>query len=225
MYLVELIENKELRNKINVFLDRIDAGKLMGDLLKFYANAKDVVVLAIPAGGVPVANEISKKLCLPLDLAVTRKLHVPWNQEAGFGAISWDGTVLLNKPLIDALGLTEVDIEKSVSEEKKVIQNRLKKFRGNMPFPNLEDKRVIIVDDGLASGFSMLVTIKTLREIVKEIIVAVPTASVGAINLISPYADKIYCLNVRSGSFFAVANAYLVWNDLTDENVLNILIK
>ena len=112
-----------------------------------------------------------------------------------------------------------------MSEEKKVIQNRLKKFRGNMPFPNLEDKRVIIVDDGLASGFSMLVTIKTLREIVKEIIVAVPTASVGAINLISPYADKIYCLNVRSGSFFAVANAYLVWNDLTDENVLNILRK
>ena len=116
--MVELIENKLLRNKINVFLDRIDAGKLMGDLLKFYANAKDVVVLAIPAGGVPVANEISKKLCLPLDLAVTRKLHVPWNQEAGFGAISWDGTVLLNKPLIDALGLTEVDIEKSMSEEK-----------------------------------------------------------------------------------------------------------
>jgi len=221
--LVELIENQELRNKINVFLNREDAGRLMAEMLKVYENKQDFIVLAIPAGGVPIANEISKRLRLPLDLAVTRKLHVPWNQEAGFGAISWDGTVLLNKPLVDALGLTEADIEKAVNEEKKVIQNRLKKFRENTPFPNLEDKNVIIVDDGLASGFSMLATVKTLNKLVEEIMVAVPTASMGAINLISPYTDKIYCLNIRSDSFFAVANAYQVWYDLTDENVLNIL--
>jgi predicted phosphoribosyltransferase len=161
---------------------------------------------------------------IPLDLAVTRKLHVPWNREVGFGAISWDGTMFLNEPLIASLGLTREDIDRCVVEEKEVIRRRLQKFRGDKPFPDLKDKTTIIVDDGLASGFSMLTTLKTIEQMgVKEAIVAVPTAPISAINLVRSHADKVVCLNIRSGPMFAVADAYKKWYDLEDEDVIDIL--
>lgn len=223
--MAEVVENPRLRDKIHVFSDRLDAGKLLAELLQEYKDRKDVVILAIPAGGVPIATEISKKLNLSWDLAVTRKLHVPWNKEAGFGAVSWDGSVILNRPLVASLGLSNVDINRCVEEEKAIIQNRLNKFRGNIPFPTVEDKIIIVVDDGLASGFSMLVTVKTLTGKARNLVVAVPTAPVSAIKLISSDVNKIVCLNVRSGPFFAVASAYKLWYDLTDEDVLKFLIQ
>ena len=103
-------------------------------------------------------------------------MHIPWNREAGFGAISWDVTVILNKSLVRSLGLTSREINRCVEEEKKVIQKRLKEFRENKPYANLEDKVVIVVDDGLASGFSMFVKVKTLRDKAGKIVMAVPTA-------------------------------------------------
>ena len=220
---VEIVENSELRDKVHVFNDRSHAGEMLATLLKEYEDRKDGIILAIPAGGVPVAVQVSKKLNIQWDLAVTRKLHIPWNREAGFGAMSWDGNIILNKFLVDSLGLTSDEIDRCVEEEKKIIQNRLRKFRGTIPFPDLNGKVVIVVDDGLASGFSMLVTVKTLRDKAGEVVVAVPTAPVNAIELISAYVDKVVCLNIRSGSFFAVADAYRVWYDLTDRDVMEIL--
>ena len=221
--MVEIIEDPVLRNKVQIFADRTNAGEVLATHLKEYGNRKDVVVLAIPAGGVPVAIQISKKLNIIWDFVLTRKLHIPWNKEAGFGAVSWKGTTILNRPLVDSLGLTNEEISNVVETEKRIIQNRLKKFRGDKPFPNLENKIVIVVDDGLASGFSMLVTIKTLKLIVKKIVVAIPTASANAIKLISPYADKIVCPNIRFSHFFAVADAYKIWFDLTDDDVIELL--
>jgi len=220
---IEIVENSELRDKIHVFDDRSHAGKLLAELLTEYRGRTDVIVLAIPAGGVPVGLEVSKKLGVPLDLAVTRKLHVPWNKEVGFGAVSWDGSVILNRPLVDSLGLSSEEINHCVEEEKQIIYSRLKKFRGTVPFPVLEGKVVIVVDDGLASGFSMLVTVKTLRNKARWVVVAVPTAPVSAINLLKPYVDQIVCLNIRSGPFFAVAEAYKDWCDLDDEDVIHLL--
>jgi len=222
-----IIEASELRNKFHVFDDRFHAGELLvGELLREYKGKKDVYVLAIPAGGVQVAYVISKKLLLPLDLAVTRKIHVPWNKEAGFGAISWNGEVSLNKPLVAALGLTDKDIDLCINEEEEIIMRRLQLFRGEKPFPSLKNKIVILVDDGLASGFSMLTTIKAIQKIrVKEIVVAVPTAPWSSIKLLKPYVDKIVCLNIRSGPVFAVADAYKLWYDLDDEDVLDLLEK
>jgi len=182
-----------------------------------------VIILAIPAGGVPVAVEISKNLKVQLDFAVTRKLHIPWNREAGFGAVSWDKTVILNRSLVDSLGLSNGDIRYCVREEKKLIYSRLQKFRENVPFPDLEGKTVIVVDDGLASGFSMLVTVKTLRKKARFVVLAVPTAPVSAINLLKPYVNQIVCLNIRSGSYFAVAQAYKEWYDLNDEEVIHLI--
>lgn len=221
--MVEIIEDYLLRNQIHVFVDRTNAGEILATHLSKYENKKDAIILAIPAGGVPVAIQISKKLEINWDLILTRKLHIPWNKEAGFGAVSWEGTTILNKPLVESLGLTLEEINSVVEKEKRIIHNRLRKFRGNKPFPNLNNKIVIVVDDGLASGFSMLVTVKALKQKVRKIVVAIPTAPVSAIKLVGSFADEIVCPNIRSGSFFAVAEAYEVWFDLTDNDVLELL--
>ena len=222
--MAEILEESNFRNRIHIFDDRFHAGELLAGKLKEYTGKKDTYVLAIPAGGVPVAFAVSKKLKIPLDLVITRKLHVPWNREVGFGAVSWDGTMFLNEPLIASLGLKRDDIDRCVVEEKEVIRRRLKKFRGDKPFPDLKDKTAIIVDDGLASGFSMLTTLKTIEPMdANELIVAVPTAPISAISLIRSYADKVVCLNIRSGPVFAVAEAYKVWYDLKDEDVMDVL--
>jgi putative phosphoribosyl transferase len=222
--MADIIEEQTLRNMLRVFEDRFHAGELLTEKLKEYKGKKDAYVLAIPAGGVQVAHIITERLMLPLDLAVTRKIHVPWNKEAGFGAISWNGDVTLNKPLVVALGLTEEEVDRCTREEKKIIKRRLRLFRGEKPFPSLKNKIVILVDDGLASGFSMLTTVKAIQKIgVKEIVVAVPTAPESSIKLLKPLVDKIICLNIRSGPVFAVADAYRLWYDLDDEDVLNLL--
>jgi predicted phosphoribosyltransferase len=222
--MAEVVEEPTFRNKIRVFDDRFHAGQLLSKKLFEYKNGEDVYLVSIPAGGVPVAYIISKTLNIPLDIAITRKLHIPWNKEAGFGAISWNGIMFLNEPLIASLRLTKEDIERCVTEEKVIIKNRLKKFKGDKPFPKLEGKRVLVVDDGLASGFSMLTTVKSIKQKnVKEVVVAVPTAPVSAINLIKTQVNKIICLNIRSGPLFAVADAYKVWYDLEDEDVIELL--
>ncbi len=222
--MAEVVDDPIFRNKNHVFDNRLHAGELLSEKLKEYRGKKHVYVLAIPAGGVQVAFVVAKRLKLPLDLAVTRKIHVPWNKEVGFGAISWDGNMFLNEPFVASLGLTKEDIDRCVAEEREVINRRLNMFRGDRPFPDLKAKIVIIVDDGLASGFSMLTTVKAIEQKdVKEIVVAVPTAPISAIKLIRPIADKIICLNIRSGPFFAVADAYKVWYDLKDEDVMDFL--
>ena len=222
--MAKIIEDPRLRNREAVFNDRFHAGELLAEKLKDVEGIKEAIILAIPAGGVQVAKVISEKLSLPFDLAITRKLHIPWNTEAGFGALSWDGFILLNEPLVKALGLSEEIIERVVTEEKETIEKRFKLFRDEKPFPDMLDRVVLVVDDGLASGFSMLTTLRTLRRGgATRIIVGVPTAHEGSIDLIGSDADVIVCLNIRLGHFFAVADAYKYWYDLNDEEVLNLL--
>ncbi len=222
--MAEIVDEPGLRNRVHIFDDRFHAGELLAEKLRGYEGREDAYILAIPAGGVQLAYIVAERLGLPLDVVVTRKLHIPWNREAGFGAVSWDGFVLLNEPLVSALGLTERDVDRCVEEEKEAIRRRLEKFRGDRPFPDLRGRTAIVVDDGLASGFSMLVTLRALEQRgVGEKVVAVPTAPESAISLIRPHADSIVCLNIRTGPIFAVADAYRVWYDLGDEDVLNIL--
>jgi len=224
--MIEVFEEPSLRGRVYVFRDRSHAGELLAEKLKNYGSREDALVLAIPAGGVQVAFPFVRQLKISMDLAITRKLHVPWNREAGFGAITWDGTVLFNEPLVYGLGLTREQIERVVAEERDAIRRRMELFRGDKAFPDLREKVVILVDDGLASGFSMLATAKSVREKgAKEIVVAVPTASVNAIGLLRSSVDKIICLNIRTGPVFAVADAYRVWFDLEDEDVMEILSK
>lgn len=222
----KIVENPAYRDRISVFQDRFGAGKLLADKLRQYADNENVIILAVPAGGVPVGYMVAKELGVGMDVIVVRKIQIPWNTEAGFGAITWDGKIALNEYLVEQLNLTKEEIETSILSTKKNIQERLRKFRGDKPMPILKDKVVVLVDDGLASGFTMMVAARSVRENVpKKIIVAVPTASLGAIELLAPEVDEIVCLNIRSGPSFAVADAYVNWYDLTDEEVTNILKK
>ncbi len=222
--IAQIIEEPSLRERLNVFRDRFQAGNFLAQKLREYRGKKNVIVLAVPAGGVPVGYVVAKELGVPMDVVIVRKIQIPWNTEAGFGAVTWDGETVLNEPLVEQLDLTKEEIAESILKTKRNIQDRLRLFRQDKPMPHLRDKIVIFVDDGLASGFTMLAAARSARKSMpKNIVVAVPTASLGAIELLLPEADKIICLNIRSGPSFAVADAYENWYDLTEEEVLKIL--
>ncbi|MCP8310308.1 MAG: hypothetical protein L6N94_02265 [Candidatus Methylarchaceae archaeon HK01M] len=219
----KLIDEPAFRNRKYVFEDRMAAGHLIAKKLKGLVG-KDAIVLAIPAGGVPVGYVVAKELNLPFDVIVVRKIHIPWNPEAGFGAVTWDGYVIFNEPLLVNLGLSEEVVKRCVDEEKKEIKKRLKVFRGEKQFPDLRNKDVLLIDDGLASGYSMLATAISVKEnSPKKIIIATPTASAHAIKLVKPYSDMIVCLNVREGFPYAVADAYRSWYDLSEGEVKDYL--
>jgi len=222
----KIIENPAYRDRVSVFRDRFQAGKLLAFKLREYAGNGNVIVLAVPAGGVPVGYTVAKELAVPMDVVVVRKIQIPWNTEAGFGAITWDGKIVLNQALFEQLNLTEEELKKAILGTKRNVQERLRMFRGQKSMPDLKDKVVVLVDDGLASGFTMLAAARSVKaRAPKKVIIAVPTASLGAIKLIAPEVDEILCLNIRSGLSFAVADAYVNWYDLTDEEVTNILKK
>jgi putative phosphoribosyl transferase len=222
----KIFEEPAFRERSHVFRDRFEAGSLLAQKLREYCGKENAIVLAIPAGGVPVGYMVAKELGVPMDVVIVRKAQIPWNTEAGFGAVTWDGETVLNEPLVEQLGLTTEEFEESLFKTKRNIEDRLRKYRGDKPMPQLRGQVVILVDDGLASGFTMLAASRSVRKsIPKNIVVAAPTGSLGAIELLMPEVDKIACLNIRSGPSFAVADAYENWYDLTDEEVLKILKK
>lgn len=219
----ELIEDPSLRGKRWVFKDRVDAGRRLAEALKAHVKQGDLV-LAIPAGGVPVGVEVAKRCMLELDVAVVRKALFPWTTEAGFGAVAWNGRVFLNHEAMEAYGLTNSMVESKVEEARRSVERRLKELRvGRKPL-NLKSRTVVLVDDGLASGYTMLAAVEACRdEKPTKIIVAVPTASVSAVRLLQPRVDLIVALNVRGGLIYAVADAYVEWRDLSDEEVKGLL--
>lgn len=218
-----LIEDAFLRNNLYVFKDRKEAGMLLAQRLLGYKDT-DGIVFAIPSGGVPVAAEIAKALTLPLDLIIVRKVQIPYNHEAGFGAVSPDNKVLLNKNLLRALSLSEKDVERQIQITIDIIKKRDLLFRKGLPFPSIKGRVAIIVDDGLASGYTMRSAIDYVkRHDPQKIVVAVPTGSKGTVEIILPEVDELVCLNIRSGYEFAVANAYEDWYDLNDNEVISIL--
>jgi len=218
----ELIEDIALRGRSFVFRDRPEAGRLLAEMLSDYESS-DAIVLAIPAGGVPVAFEIARRLRLLMDVVIVRKIQIPGNTEAGFGAMGPDGEVILNEGLLRALRLTKEEIRRQTDKTRKILRERNRLYRGDMPFPDLSGREVIFVDDGLASGYTMSEAVKfAKRKRAKKVIAAAPTASDSSVNLILPLVDKLYCLNIR-GYPFAVAEAYEKWYDLSDEEVISLL--
>ena len=223
--MAEIHEMKNFRDDRHVFRDRADAGKMLAMMLQpEYPLPNGLMVLAIPSGGVPVGLMVSRSLNLPFDLVIARKLKIPDNPEAGFGAMAQDGTTFLNDRLLAGLHLSEAQIE----EEKKRVAGELKKrnalFRHHRPFPSLAGKKVVLVDDGLASGFTMQAAIDMVKKAgVSQITVAVPTAPLRTVERISTVVDKIYCINIRTAPFFAVAEAYRHWHDLDEQEVTEML--
>ena len=203
-----------------LFRSRSDAGKRLAERLLDY-EGQDAVVLAIPRGGVPVGAEVAKRLNARLDVIIPRKIPIPWNPEAGFGAITADGTIVLNQRMVKSLGLSKEEIQAIADEVREEIERRTKEYRDEMPPPDVRGKTVILVDDGLASGYTMLAAIESVRKHgPAKVIVAVPVASSGAARLVSPRTDGMVALVTSERLPFAVAEFYREWRDLTDEEVV-----
>jgi len=218
-----LIEEASFRNRSYLFPDRTAAGRLLAQKLGVYKGASGVV-LAIPAGGVPVAADVARFLQLPLDLIIVRKVQIPWNTEAGFGALAPDGQVLFNESLIRALDLDQEQVNAQLTLTRQNLEQRERLFRGGRPYPDLRGKVAIVVDDGLASGYTMLAALKFInRQQPAETIVAVPTGLLDTVEFIRQAAPTVVCLNVRTRRPFAVAAAYRNWYDVPDDEVLKIL--
>ncbi|HIE12689.1 MAG TPA: phosphoribosyltransferase [Desulfotomaculum sp.] len=219
----KILDLEGLRGRAEVFRDRAEAGEVLAQMLKAYRN-RDAIIFAVPAGGVPVGEVIARDLGLPLEVAVVSKITLPWNPEAGYGAVAFDGTVRLNEDLIRYYRLRTEDIQEGIAKTKAKVSRRVKQFRGDAPWPALRGRPAILVDDGLASGFTMLVAAEAMRNLgADRIIVAVPTGHREAAERVAPYVEALYCANLRSGWRFAVADAYVQWSDVSEAEVQRIL--
>lgn len=218
-----IIQRPELRDRAAVFPDRRHAGRAVADMLSGYRDS-EATILAIPSGGVPVAIEIAERLDLPLDVAVVSKITLPWNSEAGYGAVAFDGSVQLNEGLVRALGLGKTEVEKGIEATREKVRRRLKRLRADEKPPDLRRRAAIIVDDGLASGYTLLTAVEAVRSAGADfIVVAVPTGHTSSLARVSGEADEVYCANIRGGSRFAVADAYEEWRDVAEDEAAEML--
>jgi predicted phosphoribosyltransferase len=191
-------------------------------MLKEYQDS-NATVMAIPAGGVAVAAILARELALPLDVAVISKITPSWNSEVGYGAVAFDGTVRLNEDYLARFNLGQEEIQKGIQKTKQKVARRVRMFRGDRPLPDF-NRPILLVDDGLASGFTLRVAIEALHKAgSQQIILAVPTAHEESIQRVIGEVEAIYCPNIRSGFSYAVADAYEHWRDLEEEEVVQIL--
>ena len=209
------------------FDDRLSAGKLLAErLLGLKLVLKDPIVLGIPRGGIPIGDVIAKALNAPLDVLVLRKLPIPDNPETGFGAVTLDKIPIFNEPLLSQLDLTESQINKIVDTVHKEVVRRNELYRKDRPLPVLKGRSVILTDDGLATGFTMLAAVRFARgEKAGEVIVAAPVAHQEAYRIIEKEADKTIVLHISKEPYFAVASFYREFTDMEDSEVIVYLEK
>jgi putative phosphoribosyl transferase len=198
------------------YRNRSDAGRLLAEDLAHYKSEADVVVLGLTRGGVPVAAEVANALHAPLDVVVVRKLGVPFQPELAMGAIAGDDTEVLDKQLVRALDLTDNDVEAAITRERAELQRRERLYRGGRPALDLKQHTAILVDDGLATGSTMLAAVAFARKRqAKGIVMAVPVASVEALEKLRAKVDECICLATPE-PFFSVGDWY--WNFLPTED-------
>jgi putative phosphoribosyl transferase len=213
----------ELHNQRHVFRDRVHAGEILAGMLTEY-RATDALVLAIPAGGVPVAAVIANQLDLQVDILPVSKILFPWTTESGFGAVAYDGTQWINEAAVQHYRLDTDTIRKATRVAQDKVERRIRNLRGSRPFPALKDRNVILVDDGIAAGSTVRAAILTLRKQHSGIIIiATPTAHDTSLQEIASLVDLVFCANLREGWSFAVAEAYRNWTDVSEEEVMEIL--
>jgi putative phosphoribosyl transferase len=207
------------------FNDRIDAGKQLAIKLKIYHGHPDAIVIALPRGGVVTGYHIAQQLNLPLDIVVPRKIGAPFNPELAVGAITEDGSVHLDKKLMVQLDVTEQELETIIAEEKQEAQRRLETYRGDRPPLNLENKIVILVDDGVATGATMKAAIKSVQtHKPQKIIVVIPVAPADAVDKFTSMVDKVIVLATPE-DFVAISQFYTVFDQTEDEEVIELLKK
>ena len=203
-----------------MFKDRKDAGQKLAAALQIYKE-EDPLVFAIPRGGVELGYEVSKLLDADFSLLICRKLPFPFNTESGFGAMAEDGSLYINE--LAAASVSHKEIEQIIIQQSLEIKRRIQTLRGGRPLPSIKGRSIILVDDGIAMGSTMHVAVELCRkEEAKRIIVAVPVASQQAIEKFSQIADEVVVLE-SPVNFYAVAQVYENWYDVSDEEVLDFL--
>jgi putative phosphoribosyl transferase len=201
------------------FQDRFEAGKELAAQLSAYAHQSDVIVLGLPRGGVHVAFEVSKMLKAPLDVLVVRKLGAPGHAELAIGAIASGGSRVFNTELIESLGIPEVEVLRVEARECAELERRVRAYRGDRAFPDLTNRVVILVDDGLATGATMRAAIQTVKtQQPKRLIVAVPVAPRDTLGKLLFEVNQVVCLESPE-HFYAVAMWYEHFEQVSDDEV------
>jgi putative phosphoribosyl transferase len=205
------------------FRDRAEAGRALAGALSHYAGRDDVVVLALPRGGVPVAYEVAKALGAPLDVFLVRKLGVPGHEELAMGAIASGGVLVLDEGVLRWLGISEEQIQETLARELDELRRREAAYRDGRPLPDLKGKTVILVDDGLATGASMQAAARAVRRYdPARIVIAVPVASRATCDQFRDDVDEVVCA-VTPEPFYAVGNWYADFSQTSDEEVRELL--
>jgi predicted phosphoribosyltransferase len=207
----------------HVFRDRKDAGRVLATSLHAYAGRQEVLVLALPRGGVPVGAEVADALHVPLDVLVVRKLGVPGQEEYAMGAIASGGVRVLNAQVVRALGLADDDVDAVARTEQRELERRERLYRGDRPMPELRGRTVILVDDGLATGSTMLAAVRAVRaQRPARTVVAVPTAAADTCEMLRDEADEVVCASTPD-AFRAVSLWYDDFSQTSDEEVRQLL--
>lgn len=203
--------------------NRRAAGKVLANSLKSYANRNDVIVLGLPRGGVPVAFEVAKALRAPLDVFIVRKLGMPGQPELALGAIAMGDVIIFNDEILHSAEVNSEKLLTIITAEKKELQRRMFRYRESTLFPDLKSKKVILVDDGIATGASMRAAIEALRQLnAAWITVAVPVASRDSIELMATLANECIC-PLMPESFGAVGEWYQDFTQTEDGEVVSLL--
>lgn len=205
------------------FRDRAEAGRILVQQLAQYAHRPDVVVLALPRGGVPVAYEVASVLNLPLDVFVVRKLGAPGQEELAMGAIASGGVRVVNDDVVRALGISENVVDRVARQEQEELARREQLYRGDRPMVRVQGRTIILVDDGLATGSTMRAAVRALRrQQPARIVVAVPTAAASTCDDLRREVDEMICL-MTPEPFYAVGLWYEDFSQTTDREVSDLL--
>ncbi|HEV2580438.1 MAG TPA: phosphoribosyltransferase [Ktedonobacteraceae bacterium] len=205
------------------FRDRTEAGQLLATRLAAYANRPNVLILALPRGGVPVAFEVARALHAPLDVIIVRKLGVPGEEELALGAIASGGVRVLNDDVVRALALSDEVIDTAAAREQQEVERRERLYRGDRPAYEVRGRTVILVDDGIATGATMRAAVVAVRQQQPaRIIIAVPVAASATCKEFATEVDDVVCM-LRPEDFFAVGYWYEEFSQTTDEEVADLL--
>jgi putative phosphoribosyl transferase len=206
-----------------IFTDRSEAGRVLAGKLRKYAERTDVLVLALPRGGVPVAAEIARALHAPLDVFLVRKLGVPGHEELAMGAIASGGVRVINEDVVENLRIGDDIIESVAAEEQQELKRRQRLYRDDLPPPDVHGRTVIVVDDGLATGSTMRAAVAALRrQGAERIVVAVPVGAAETCSELRRLADEVVCAQTPE-PFYAVGLWYRDFTQTTDQEVRDLL--
>lgn len=205
-----------------IFRDRAEAGSMLAEEIAGFIE-KDALLLAVPRGGVVIAAEIARLLNLSIDLIIPRKIGAPQNAEVAIGAVTQDGTTLFNQRLIEIMGISRLELEELVSHEVDEIRRRMSLYGAGQNIGRSKGRQLIVVDDGVATGFTMQAALRSARSYQpKELVVAIPVAPRDTLELLKKEVDRTVCLTVPE-DFYAVGQFYENFEQTADEKVIEIM--